>query len=187
MNRIRRLEDDNRTLALECIPQNTTSFGEPVIAWQVGVVATLLCVVTLVSWRRWCRTEFIMLFALCMIVSTRILTLDEALKGFSNPGIIAAGLMNIISTGMLATGGVDHFIIKFMGNPQHQGIALLRLMIPVAFASAFINNHAIVALLVPRIQSWSKRIQVPPTILMLPLSFASVLGGTSTIIGSSSK
>merc|ERR1719253_1466886 len=72
-----------------------------------------------------------------------------------------------------------------LGNPKSLGVALLRMMFPVALMSAILSNTATVAIMIPIIVSWSRRLEVHPGKLLMPLSFAAQLGGSMTLLGSS--
>jgi di/tricarboxylate transporter len=76
---------------------------------------------------------------------------------------------------------------KMLGRPKILCVAQLRLMIPVGIASAFFNNTPLVAIMIPIVQSWAKKINMSDSQLLMHLSFASILGGTITIIGTSTN
>merc|ERR1740133_744205 len=72
-----------------------------------------------------------------------------------------------------------------LGEPKTFSVALVRMMIPVAMCSAFLSNTATVAMMIPIIVSWSKRLEVHPGKMLMPLSFAAQLGGCLTLLGGS--
>src|SRR4051812_44633043 len=76
---------------------------------------------------------------------------------------------------------------KLLGNPKTLGQALVKMMIPAAFVAAWISSTAVLAVLIPVIQRWSKRIKQPPSLLFLPLCYAIHLGGTVTLIGTTTN
>lgn len=79
-------------------------------------------------------------------------------------------------------------MVKYvLRNPSKLIWAQVRLLLPVAFLSAFINNTPIVAMMIPVVQNWSRQCGLKVTKLMMPLSFAAILGGTCTIIGTSTN
>lgn len=83
---------------------------------------------------------------------------------------------------------VLRYLVKYiLRNPSRLVYAQIRLLIPVAFLSAFINNTPIVAMMIPVVQSWSRQCGLKVTKLLMPLSYAAILGGTCTIIGTSTN
>jgi hypothetical protein len=85
------------------------------------------------------------------------------------------------------TGAIDWYIGKLLGNPKTSAGAQLRLTIPVIIASAFLNNTPIVALMIPIVSRWGRTIRISASQLMIPLSYAAILGGTLTLIGTSTN
>lgn len=76
---------------------------------------------------------------------------------------------------------------RLLGRPTNTAGAQLRLMIPIAFVSAFLNNTPVVVIMIPICQKWGKNNGISPAQLLVPLSFASILGGTCTLIGTSTN
>ena len=76
---------------------------------------------------------------------------------------------------------------KLLGRPQNAASAQIRLMAPIAIVSAFLNNTPVVAVMIPIVQSWGRSIGISAQQLLIPLSFASILGGTCTLIGTSTN
>lgn len=85
------------------------------------------------------------------------------------------------------TGAVDWYIGKLLGVPKSSASAQLRLSLSSAFVSAFLNNTPIVALMIPIVLRWSKTIRVSAQQLLIPLSYGTILGGTCTLIGTSTN
>jgi di/tricarboxylate transporter len=131
--------------------------------------------------------HYVMMGALTVLSVSGILTSADALIGFSNSGLITVAAMFVVAAGIHASGGVDLLVNKVMGNPVNERTALLRVFIPVAFLSAFLNNTPVVATMIPAIKSWSKKINISSSKLMIPLSYAAILGGTITLVGTSTN
>ncbi|MDX1694446.1 MAG: SLC13 family permease [Ketobacteraceae bacterium] len=131
--------------------------------------------------------HLVMMGALTVLSAAGILTASEALSGFSNSGLITVAAMFVVAAGIHGSGGVDLFVNKLLGQPGSVRAALARIFAPVVLLSGFLNNTPVVATLIPAIHAWSRKIKIPPSKLMIPLSYASILGGTLTLIGTSTN
>ncbi|MBU0641514.1 MAG: SLC13 family permease [Planctomycetes bacterium] len=116
-----------------------------------------------------------------------VLNAAEALSGLSNPGLVTVGVLFIVVAGLCETGGVDWLGQRLLGRPRTLMGAQLRIMGPVAGLSAFLNNTPVVAMLIPAINDWAKRLHLSVSKLMIPLSYAAIFGGTCTLIGTSTN
>ncbi|HBG94596.1 MAG TPA: SLC13 family permease [Chromatiaceae bacterium] len=125
--------------------------------------------------------------ALTLLLVTGVLTPQEALAGFSNPGMLTVAVLYVVVTGLTETGAVGWIGSSLLGRPRGEQHARLRLMLPAAALSAFLNNTPVVAIFLPAVQDWAKRHRLSLSRLLIPLSFASIAGGTCTLIGSSTN
>jgi di/tricarboxylate transporter len=115
-----------------------------------------------------------------------IITPAEILKGLSNQQIIVIFLLVLVTAGIRLIFGSDLFIKLF--NPRLSPRAfLLRLMVTVSTISAFLNNTPIVAFMIPYVKDWAKKTGNPASKFLIPLSFATILGGMITVIGTSTN
>ena len=131
--------------------------------------------------------DVILMAAMGFLVISGVLTVSEGLAGFANPGVMTIAILYIVAAGLQETGAVQWLSKYLLGSPKGLKIALARLMIPSALLSAFMNNTAVVAMFIPSVQDWSKRIKLPTSKLLIPLSYAAILGGTCTLIGTSTN
>jgi di/tricarboxylate transporter len=156
--------------------------------WQgwFTIGLTLAVLATLVALPR-LSADLVLMAALLLISLTGILGPAEALAGFGNAGLMTVAAMFIVAGGIRASGGVDLVVESILGRPAGKRRALARLMIPVAGFSAFINNTPVVATMIPAVSQWARRLREPNSTFMIPLSYASVLGGTITLIGTSTN
>lgn len=155
--------------------------------WQglVSLFLTIGALMTLIFTR--ISAHWVMLAVLTILSSLGILTAGEAFAGFSNQGLITVAAMFVVAAGIHGSGGVDLLVNHLLRNPKSTRAAQLRITAPVMLLSAFLNNTPVVATMIPAIRAWSKRIDVAPSKLMIPLSYASILGGTLTLIGTSTN
>ncbi|MBE0458895.1 MAG: SLC13 family permease [Pseudoalteromonas sp.] len=146
---------------------------------------TLLVLLTLI--RTKIAPHVVMLAALTILSVSGILTTSEALAGFSNSGLITVAAMFVVAAGIHHSGGIDILVNKLLGSPKNLRAALLRIFIPVVPLSAFLNNTPVVATMIPAIMAWSKKNDLAPSRLLIPLSYTAILGGTITLIGTSTN
>jgi len=132
-------------------------------------------------------SDFIFLAGLGFLLITNVLSVEDTLKGFSSSGLVTVAVLYIVVSGLQETGALFWISKSFLGFPGTVRKAQLRLMLPVSFMSAFLNNTPVVALFIPIVIEWSKRIQIKPSKLLIPLSYASILGGVCTLIGTSTN
>jgi di/tricarboxylate transporter len=130
----------------------------------------------------------LVLFAGVIALSTSgILSAEQAFSGFANEGLITVALMYIVAAGIRETGGMDILMRYLLGRPKTIVGAQMRLVLPVMVMSAFMNNTPLVATFLPTTLAWAKRLRISPSKLLLPLSYAAILGGVCTLIGTSTN
>lgn len=128
-------------------------------------------------------SDVLALFIIAVTLVTTTLSTEEALSCFSSPTVILVGVLSVLVAGLIHS-GVLHWIVKNpLGTPSNRKKALLRIMLPASIISAFISNIAVVQLFIPVIKIWSKRLKIAPSRLLIPLSYASTLGGLCSLIG----
>lgn len=128
-----------------------------------------------------------MLGALTLIMLAGIIEPVRALSGFGDPSVLMIGAMFVVATGLSQTGAMESIAQKVLGRPRNFRSAQLRLMVPVAAMSAFMNNTPIVAMYLPIVSDWARKLRISPSKLFMPLSFAAILGGACTLIGTSTN
>ena len=131
--------------------------------------------------------EVVFLGGTAVLFISGILTEQDALAGFSNPGMITVAVLYIVVTGLSQTGGMNWISQRVLGLPKGQNAALFRLMTPVMGMSAFLNNTPVVAMFIPVVSDWSRKLRISPSKLMIPLSYAAIFGGICTLIGTSTN
>lgn len=131
--------------------------------------------------------ELILLGGVGALLLSGVLTPAQALAGFANEGMITVALMYIVAAGLRETGAIDFLTQYVLGRPRSERGAIARLFLPVIGVSAFLNNTPVVAAFLPAIIDWSKRLRISPSKLLIPLSYSAILGGTLTLIGTSTN
>ncbi|MCP1327920.1 SLC13 family permease, partial [Halomonas sp. 707D4] len=149
-------------------------------------IAVVLTVFPLMALSR-LGPDIILLGAVVLLMTLGVIDPQQALGGFSNAGLFTVAFMYVLVAGIRETGGIDLIIRYVLGTPPTERRALVRLVLPVASLSAFLNNTPVMATYIPAVMSWSRRIKRSPQRLLMPLSFASILGGTITLFGTSTN
>ncbi|HUP18280.1 MAG TPA: SLC13 family permease [Acidimicrobiia bacterium] len=116
-----------------------------------------------------------------------IVTPAEALSGFSNPAPLTVAALFILARAVEKTGALTPVVRATLGNGAGVRRSLARLVLPTTAASAFLNNTPIVAMLLPQIRAWAEARGRSPSLYLMPLSFAALLGGVVTLIGTSTN
>ncbi len=156
----------------------------PVDLFAVSFI--LLLTLVLLASNRF-RADTILLGALSTLLVSNILSPAEALSGLSNPGMATIAILYVTVAGLRETGAIAWLSQILLGRPSNMTIALIRLLIPAATISTFINNSPVVAMFTSAVQDWSKRSDFKASQLLLPLSYASIMGGTCSLIGTSTN
>ena len=155
--------------------------------WQgILTLITLFVVLSALALTR-VSADLILMAALAFLLITGILGPAEALAGFGNPGVITIATLYVVAAGLKETGAVQWIARRLLGHPKTEKGAQLRMIAPTGILSGFMNNTAVVAMFIPAIQDWAQRLGVPASKLLLPLSYAAILGGTCTLIGTSTN
>lgn len=129
--------------------------------------------------------EFVLLGGLTLLLAFGIVDTQQALSGFANEGLITVAVLFVVAEGMRQTGGLTGMGHALLGKPKSLPAAQARMMIPSAVMSAFLNNTPVVAMGLPIINDWAKKFRLSVSHLLLPLSYATILGGLITLIGTS--
>ncbi len=149
-------------------------------------LAVLGLVFGLLIWSR-IAPDIVLVAGVALLVLKGVLEPREALSGMANEAMITVGILYIVGAGVRQTGGVAWIAQRLFGRPKTAISAIARLMFPTAGLSAFMNNTPLVAMLIPAVNDWAKQHRIAPSKLMIPLSYAAILGGTCTLIGTSTN
>jgi di/tricarboxylate transporter len=125
--------------------------------------------------------------ALATAITFKLAPTQELLKGFSNQGMLTVAVLYMVAAGMYSTGAITAIMDKLIGLPKNITSAQMKILPPIAVGSAFLNNTPLVAMMIPVIRDLAQSTRLSAKHLYLPLSFASILGGICTIIGTSTN
>jgi hypothetical protein len=127
------------------------------------------------------------MLAVVILTLAGVITVRDALSGFANESVATIGALYVVALGISNSGALDLFSRYVLGSPKSLMMALARLMFPMAIVSTWINNTAEIALMAPVVVNWAHRLGIAPSKLLIPLSYASILGGTLSMIGTSTN
>ena len=145
-------------------------------------IATVLAMFTVLLFTK-LRTDLVFLGAIAILFVTGVLKAEEAFSGFSSTSVVVIGVLFIVVAGLTHTGVLQWIVKNLLGQPNSYSKAVIRLMLPVAALSSFLSNTTVVTLFVGIVKMWSKKLGLSPSKLLIPLSYASGMGGVCTLIG----
>ena len=155
---------------------------------QLIIVFALVVAVFTAFLREWLAPDLVALSALGLLLVTGILSLDETLAVFSNSAPIVIGCMFVLSAALERTGAIDAIAKVFL---RLAGASELRALVALALLtlplSAFMNNTPVVVVFMPVVLALARHTELKASRLLIPLSFFSILGGTCTLLGTSTN
>jgi di/tricarboxylate transporter len=152
-------------------------------AWITAVVVVVT--LALLARDRYPPSGVVLAAAVALLVLD-VIDAEQAFSGFSNSAPITVAALYVLARGAQKTGLLAPLTGKVLGSHGGPG-ALARLLFPTAAASAFVNNTPLVAMLIPDVVSWAERRRVSASRFLLPLSYAAILGGGITVLGTSTN
>ena len=153
--------------------------------WQGWVTLAVVALTLAAMVREVAGPDLVMMAGLFTLAAIGILTPTETFSGFSNPALAAVGALFIVSAALRETGVLETFAARLFGRARGERSGLARISAPVAAFSAFLNNAPIVAMMTPVVIDWARRRRLSPSRFLIPLSYASILGSITTVIGTS--
>ena len=154
--------------------------GFNLYAWIT--IITVLTMFTVLLFTK-LRSDLVFLGAISVLYVTGVLNAKEAFSGFSSTSVVIIGVLFVVVAGLTHTGVLQWIVRNLLGQPNSYSKAVVRLMLPVAVLSSFLSNTTVVALFVSIVKMWSKKLKISPSKLLIPLSYASGMGGVCTLIG----
>ncbi|WP_017732782.1 SLC13 family permease [Nafulsella turpanensis] len=152
------------------------------------VVLLILCVAVVLFITEWMPVDLVAILIMVSLVLTGVVSPEEGVAGFSNSATLTVAFMFVLSAALLKTGALQQVgprLARVFQKSYRGGLILM--MLSVALISAFINNTPVVAIFIPIIMQVAQRAGQSPSKLLIPLSYASIFGGTCTLIGTSTN
>ena len=154
---------------------------------HIAITAVVLAGLLITLLRDSLRPHFLFTGALMVLLVSGVIQPDMAFSGFANEAVFTVAALFVVAAGVQQTGAFS-FMDKLIFNENYPLRKVSgRMMGITAVLSAFLNNTPIVAMLIPRVQSWADKKGVAPSKLLIPLSYATIVGGTATLIGTSTN
>jgi di/tricarboxylate transporter len=132
-------------------------------------------------------SDVLLLGGAVVLTVAGVISPKDAFAGFANEGMITVAALFVVAAALRETGALERIGRLLLGNTSTERGVLLRMSVIVSGISAFMNNTPVVAMLLPVLMSWCKRHGVSPSKLLIPLSYLTILGGTCTLIGTSTN
>ncbi|MEL6276503.1 MAG: SLC13 family permease, partial [Bacteroidota bacterium] len=155
-------------------------------AATITLLITLLAILLFVT--EWLSVDVVAMLILVSLVTTDVISPNEGLAGFSNEATLTVAFMFVLSAALLKTGALQLLAQRMAGRFRTRPLwATFLMMLLVAVVSAFINNTPVVAVFIPIVGQIAATARIKPSRLLIPLSFASILGGMCTLIGTSTN
>lgn len=127
--------------------------------------------------------DLVFMGGMTTLLVSGVLSTKEALAGFSSESVITIGVLFVVIAGLMHSGVLQWIARYVLGTPSSYAKAVVRLMLPVAGLSSVLSNTSVVALFLNVVKVWGKKLDIAPSKLLIPLSYASCMGGVCTLIG----
>jgi di/tricarboxylate transporter len=162
------------------------------MTWETWAALALVVGILYALARNLADPDVVLLGAVAVVVtlgelSDRFPGASAVAATLGNEGLLTVGILFVVAAGLTETGALRLVSERLLGRPSSTRSAQFRLMAPVAVISAFLNNTPVVAMFMPVVREWCRRSNLAPSQLFIPLSYAAVLGGVCTLIGTSTN
>lgn len=157
------------------------------MTWEMGFVLLVVLVMMICLFKEVARPDIIVFVALIAFLAVGIITPEEAISGFSNEGMLTVAMLFVIAGVIQKSGLVERSVAALLGKGKSERRSLFRFLVPISGASAFLNNTPIVVTLTPIVREWCADHNISPSKFLIPLSYASILGGILTLMGTSTN
>jgi di/tricarboxylate transporter len=155
-------------------------------SFNIGFTIFVILVLIIVLYKNWLRPSLIFVLSSISLIVAGVLEIEDLLTGLSNKQIIVIFLLIIVTAGIQKNIGNDFFFKLFRKDLSVFSFRL-RMMVLVSSLSSLINNTPIVAFMIPYVKEWATQQKLPASKFLIPLSFATILGGMVTVVGTSTN
>lgn len=156
-------------------------------SWHMALTLGVVAVIFGALVRGTAPPDILFVGATLVLTLLGVITPVDAFAGFSNPGMLTVAFLFVVAAGLRETGVLDALGRQVLGSTKTERGLISRLAAIVLPMSAFLNNTPVVAMFVPVLVSWSRKHRISPSKVLMPLSFLTILGGTCTLIGTSTN
>jgi di/tricarboxylate transporter len=155
---------------------------------EIAIVLLVVGAAFVLFWTERLAVEIVGLMAVLVLTLSGILTPEQAFSGFGEPALVMIASILVLSASLVRNGAAERIVERIervsAGGPERMAFGLF---IAVLFVSAFINNVAATAMFIPVAESLARSYQIPPRRLLMPVAYASLLGGVCTLTGTSTN
>lgn len=157
------------------------------MTFAAGLTLALIVLAIVASAREILTPDVLLFGALVVLLMAGVIDVDVGLAGFGSPAVATVAALFVVAAGLRTTGALDVASRQVFGSTRSLRGALARITTSTAALSAFVSNTPITAMAVPVVNTWATRNRISPSKLLIPLSYASILGGMCTLIGTSTN
>lgn len=156
---------------------------------EITIVFAGLCLMVALLVADRMRPGFVMFSVVVLFMCVGILSPKEVMAGFSNKGMITVALLFLVSEGVRRSDALGYLVKHMLPKRANVSVrhAFLRVLPVIASVSAFLNNTPVVVVFIPIIKQWARKAHIPLRKILIPLSYAAILGGMCTLIGTSTN
>lgn len=153
-------------------------------AWVTAVTIALILIGLIIG----ISSPALLTFAgVVVLLVVGVIDVPQALAGFSNSAPFTVGALFVVARAVSKTGAIRPLTQRLMGDTGKVRRPLLRMVVPVTLVSGFMNNIPLVAMMIPEVTAWARRRKTEVSRFLLPLSYAAIIGGLMTVIGTSTN
>lgn len=157
------------------------------LGWDAWVTVAVVAGIVGALFRDWWRPDLVMLAGVGVLLLAGVVTPAQAFAGFSNTAVLTVGALYVVAAGVQQTDALSALDRVLFTTSGSRGWVLARFMLPTSFLSGLLNNTPIVAMVTPRLQEWASEHDIPASKVMIPLSYAAITGGMTTLVGTSTN